>query len=183
MIDLTGKRFGMLTVLRREGAALQPSGNTAPTWLTKCDCGRMKVVRGVNLRSKGTASCGCTQTRHGMFGTPEYSAWSAMLYRCTNPQAGNWKDYGGRGISVCPAWMGDGGFQSFFRRVGARPSKRHSLDRIDNMGNYEPTNVRWATPCQQARNKRTSRALVVDGVSRSVAEWAEAMGLGRSTSR
>lgn len=180
MIDLIGQRFGALRVVKREGSARNGAA-TAPTWLVKCDCGGTKVVRGANLRKGATTSCGCKQRPHGMFGTPEYSAWTAMQQRCSNPKARAWKSHGARGISVCPRWTGPQGFERFFADMGRRPTGQHSLDRIDNNGHYEPSNCRWATLKQQARNKRTSRVLVVDGVSATVAEWAERVGLGTST--
>lgn len=114
-----------------------------------------------------------------MYGTPEYEAWRSMIARCENPKLKNYKDYGGRGIKIHPEWRAS--FLAFFRDVGKRPSANKSLDRINNDGNYEPGNVRWATAKQQQRNRRTSRVLVVNGESATVAEWAERNGLGLST--
>ncbi len=85
----------------------------------------------------------------------EYRAWYQMIYRCTNPKFPQWKDYGGRGISVCAEWRNS--FTAFFEHVGPRPSPQHSFDRIDNDGNYEPGNVRWATRSQQNSNQRRTK--------------------------
>lgn len=182
MIDLTGLRFGMLVVVRREGAKRNGS-TTAPTWTVRCDCGMEKVVSGPNLRRGQTTSCGCRQLSHGMYGTPEYKAWVSMVQRCTNPRARNYQNYGGRGIRVCNRWSIQGGAAAFLADMGPRPSDRHSLDRRNNEGDYEPGNCWWAPPKEQQRNKRTSRVLTVEGVSATVAEWAERTGVGRSTIR
>jgi hypothetical protein len=180
--DLTGRRFGRLTVMRREGSVPNGSG-TAPTWLVRCECGQEKPVRGADLRSGHVTSCGCLSRPHGMFGTPEYSAWVAMIQRCTNPRNSQHRLYGGRGITVCERWAES--FPAFLADMGPRPSATHSLDRYPNnsTGNYEPGNCRWATQTEQARNKRTSHVLSVSGVSATIAEWAERTGLGPTTIR
>lgn len=177
MIDLTGMKFWKLIAIVRTGTAT--NGNwKCPTWLCLCECGNMKTIKAPNLRSGVTQSCGCIKRRHGMYGTPEYAAWNSMMRRCLNTKNRNYKDYGGRGITVCEEWKD---FTVFFRDMGKRPSPKHSLDRINNEGNYEPSNCRWATTKQQARNKRNSRVLFVQGESATVPDWAERTGLGRST--
>ena len=93
-----------------------------------------------------------SQRRHGGTGTPEYLAWKDMKQRCTWPSLAQWKDYGGRGITVCREWMES--FEAFLAHIGPRPSAEFSLDRIDVNGNYEPGNVRWATRLQQRHNRR-----------------------------
>lgn len=138
------------------------------------------MVAGPALRRGLTTSCGCLR-QHGKSRTPEHAVWAAMIQRCTNPNSAKWKDYGARGISVHPRWRQS--FRSFFDDVGSRPSPQHSLDRIDNDGNYEPRNVRWATRKEQARNKRSSRVLTVGGESATLAEWVERTGIGKSTIR
>jgi hypothetical protein len=104
--------------------------------------------------------------------SPEYAAWAQMLQRCYNPKYKAYKHYGGHGIEVHPSWRNE--FLAFLRDVGRRPSTRHSLDRWpNNDGNYEPGNVRWATASQQAQNRRTSLdLLMIDGVTKSIADWA-----------
>jgi hypothetical protein len=177
LIDLAGRRFGKLVVLRRDGS-LAPR---VPAWRVRCDCGKEKLVNGSNLRRGDTRSCGCVQTRHGMFGTPEYSAWCSMVRRCCNPRTEHFELYGGRGIAVCQAWRND--FVAFFRDMGTRPSPKHSLDRIDSNGNYEPSNCRWATTVVQSRNRRCVRLVTVDGVTRPMPEWAELAGLSKNAIR
>lgn len=129
-------------------------------WLCRCECGGLVVVWGSNLRRGITRSCGCLRRevtgrlrfKHGLHRTPEHIVWAAMRYRCLNPSSSSWKWYGGRGITICDRWRDD--FVAFLEDVGPRPSPEHSLDRIDVDGNYEPGNVRWATPSEQQRNKR-----------------------------
>lgn len=144
-IDLSGQRFGELEVLVR---AASRKGGTY--WLCRCDCGVEKEIWAGNLRSGSRKSCGCSRTKHGMWTTPEYRAWQSMLNRCRNPNnQKQWKNYGGRGIEVKFT-----SFEEFFAEVGKRPSPKHSIDRINNDGHYEPGNVRWATKKQQTQNRR-----------------------------
>jgi hypothetical protein len=108
-----------------------------------------------------------------MIGTKEYRAWSHMLSRCTNPMDKAYHYYGGRGISVCDRWSS---FKNFFEDMGRSTSDVHSIDRINNDGNYEPGNCRWATVKEQRRNKRDNRILTINGERRTLAEWVEKAG-------
>lgn len=155
---MIGRRFGRLT-------AMEPTEervNRSVVWLCKCDCGQEKRVSRLCLVTGKVRSCGClnresatrTSTTHGMHDTPEWHAWKDMKARCLNPNLANFHNYGGRGITVCERWLR---FENFIADVGRRPSPLHSLDRIDNDGNYEPGNVRWATAKQQSANKRASK--------------------------
>lgn len=103
----------------------------------------------------------------------EYSAWYHMIRRCYYPETEFYHNYGGRGIIVCDRWLGDQGFDNFCQDMGVKPSSKHSLDRIDTNGNYEPKNCRWATLKEQARNRRTNKRLLLGGEEKTLVEWCE----------
>lgn len=175
----TGTRFGRLTVM---GPSPERRGSFV-AWGCRCDCGMIVIVSGVNLRAGHTLSCGClvaSRNRerlltHGRAdAAPEYKTWLAMRGRCLNPNNRQYANYAGRGITICPEWSD---FAVFYRDMGAKPSPTHSIDRIDNDGPYSPSNCRWATPTQQARNRRIVRLLTWRGETRPLPEWAEITGL------
>jgi hypothetical protein len=155
-IDHTGQRFGRLLVLGKSSMRL--SGRDT-AWDCACDCGTNKTVRGYLLRTGQTKSCGCIgrerigalRRTHGLRGTAEYRTWAMMRVRCHNERNPAYKWYGGRGIRICDRWSS---FESFLADMGPRPSLKHSLDRIDSDGDYEPGNCRWADTKTQGRNRR-----------------------------
>lgn len=159
LIDRSGKRYGRLLVIERAGRL-----GTYTAWRCICDCGRETVTTGDRMQSGMARSCGCLKIerskatnkrlkfKHGKCFIPEYAIWANMIYRCRNKKAANYPLYGGRGISVCQRWRKS--FDSFFDDMGQRPSPMHSIDRIDNDGNYEPGNCRWATAKEQRANQR-----------------------------
>lgn len=175
--DIAGKRFGKLLVLNRA-----PNKIPCKTlWNVLCDCGTRKTVPSANLRSGQVKSCGCSRyekiTLHGGAAdhrkTREYSAWLGMRYRCEDSRLKCYKNYGGRGIKVCERWQS---FPVFLSDMGCCPTGC-SLDRVDNNGNYEPENCRWATRKQQNRNRRGNRLIEINGVSKPLVDWTEQQGL------
>ncbi len=154
-IELAGKRFGKLVVetsAGRRGRKL--------FWKCACDCGNIKEVEGQVLREGRTRSCGCVTRTHGKTGTQEHAIWRGMRTRCNNPNASAYPKYGARGIRVCERWDS---FENFLSDMGARPSKHHSVDRINPDGNYEPSNCRWATTVEQCNNRRATRYIEYRG--------------------
>lgn len=158
-LQLQGRQFGRLTVLNFAGS------DGLSKWRCRCDCGTVLTVIGRNLVSGCSTSCGCLQLemitkvnrKHGesIPCTREYAAWLSMKTRCTNSRFPRFKDWGGRGIKVCTRWRES--FSNFLADMGRKPSPKHSMDRINNDGDYTPNNCRWATASQQARNCRPKR--------------------------
>lgn len=146
-----------------------------------CDCGSVVTQQMHYLVSGRRVSCGC-KSREGRVGDktkkPEYIPWAAMIARCYCEGSDRYPYYGGRGIKVCEKWRSS--FDAFLLDVGERPTSGHSLERDDVNGHYEPGNVRWATRKEQARNRRNSRKLTVNGITRTIAEWSELTGISRS---
>jgi hypothetical protein len=169
-IDLTGKRYGKWLVL-----SFHSTVNKRAIWLCRCECGREQVVQSGNLvRGKSTQCRPCSRIRHGMIDTPEYGAWKHMLQRCQNPNVPEYHNYGGRGVTVCERWQA---FEAFYADMGARPSDKHWLERIDNSLGYSPENCCWATPQEQQRNRRNNRLVTFHGKTQCIAAWAEETGL------
>lgn len=185
MIDMIGKLFGRLTVLRDVGC----NSRRERMYLCRCECGGTRRVRGTRLRSGVVADCGCSYQvrrhdiarranwKHGMSRGSTYSSWHAMMGRCTSRANRSWKNYGGRGITVCQRWHS---FLNFVGDLGERPEGTE-LDRIDVNGNYEPGNCRWVTRSANFRNKRNNRTLTVEGKTLTIAEWAERTGIRHNT--
>ncbi len=181
--NLAGQRFGRLIVLAYVG----PSSEGA-IWSCRCDCGKELSVRGKSLRTGNTRSCGCLfleslivnprALKHGQ--CPEWQSWASMIRRCHEAGATGFKNYGGRGISVCDRWRGPDGFTHFLADLGNRPLG-HELDRKDNDGNYCPENCRWATSKEQAQNRRDTVLIEFQGRLQCLAAWADELGFNRST--
>src|ERR1041385_8040888 len=182
-MNLIGRRFGRLTVIKRTAKY---------KWLCHCDCGVKRIVIAGSLtrRDRSTKSCGCMSrdrliqmnTKHGFNDSPEHQIWIGIRKRCLKPNDRNYKNYGGRGIMICQEWRNN--FPAFLRDVGKRPisaTHRYTIERIDNEGNYEPGNVRWATYPEQRRNTRKSVFLVFHGQVKVAKDWAIELGLHPNT--
>lgn len=178
--QMIGQKFGRLTVIelagRRERRLL---------YRCVCDCGTETVKLAGSLQNGETRSCGClssetqiaTKTTHGHSKTATYRSWSHMKTRCLNPNFPAFAEWGGRGITICERWMV---FENFLADMGEHPGPGYSIDRIDNDGNYEPGNCRWATWAEQASNKRRSRSAArytVRGITGTLSEVAAAFGI------
>lgn len=181
-IDLTGKIFGRLTVIKRE----ENDRFGGSMWLCECECGKRKILSGGELRRGNVSSCGCLSAelaskrlyKHGFSRDKIYSDWSRMKRRCYGESQYNKRRYSERGITVCDKWRND--FQSFYDDVSCLPNfgePGYSLDRIDNDGNYEPGNVRWADSVTQANNRQNNVMLTYNGETHSKAEWARKLDI------
>ena len=157
--DLTGSKFDRLQVIEEGPKA----SDRHATWICKCDCGNITTVKSSYLLQGITRSCGCynieqiklANTTHGKSNTSEYEIWCGMKKRCYNPNYKEFRYYGGRGITICDSWKNS--FEAFYQDMDRRPSSKHSIDRVNNDGNYEPSNCRWATIKEQNNNKRLKR--------------------------
>jgi len=180
---VSGDRFGQLVVLDEVESRTTPNGSIVRRMRCRCDCGQEKVVALGRLRSGGTRSCGCLVGRNPRSHVgvrtiehlTEYRTWLGILKRCSDASDRN---YGGRGIKVCDRWRGS--FGLFFKDMGPRPSDEHSIDRINNDGDYEPGNCRWATRKEQARNTSVNVMVTHNGETLCVSEWAERFGIHAS---
>lgn len=188
LVNIVGRKFGKLTVVESLGRITKP-GTKRPAHYVRCrcDCGGIIETHISSVQRGSTTSCGCNKShyafgtpsgmsRHGRSRTPEYAAWIAIRRRCCDPTYKSYEDYGGRGVTMYDGWVHD--FQAFLDYVGERPSPDHSIDRFpDNNGPYAPGNVRWANRSEQCRNRRSSKLLTMNGVSKTMIEWAEEFGI------
>lgn len=196
VVDMMGRRFSRLSILRQ--VENTPRGRAQ--WLCLCDCGKEVIYNGVEIRNGRLQSCGCLHAQrarengtaanlthgHSSGGriTPEYRTWSQMRERCNSPKHISFARYGGRGIRVCERWDS---FESFLEDMGPKPSGRngsrskYSLDRIDNEGNYEPGNCRWATVSEQSRNTCKTVHVFVDGEKLVLQEALNRTGINPGT--
>lgn len=181
--DLSFQRFGRLTALYRIDDYISPNGNKKSRWLCVCDCGNCTAVTTNQLIKGGTKSCGCLKKelskvngkknfKHGEGKTRLYNIWRGIKSRCCNPSDHDWKNYGGRGITMCEEWKNSYiAFRDWALAHGYRDNL--TIDRIDVNGGYYPDNCRWATVKEQCNNTRVNRFLTWDGVTKTKTQWAE----------
>ncbi len=177
----TGDRFNRLTTIR----FIEMRYNSHQYWLFRCDCGKEKVMSVNSVKNGNAKSCGCLknetsflnldQFKHGMTETVIYNTWQSMIQRCLNKNHPHYKNWGGRGITVCPEWME---FENFYADMGDRPEGK-SLDRIKNNLGYYKSNCQWSTPKEQCNNRRSNRLLMLNGKTQNISQWAEELGINR----
>lgn len=183
-IDLTGKRFGKLTVIERASNRVGKDNRSRVYWLCRCDCGNIKTIEASCLIQGHTKSCGCLQkeasskanSKHRATDSRLYNVWCAMKRRCTNKNVPEYPRYGGRGISVCDDWKNSfDSFRTWALSTGYNedaPRGMCTLDRIDNDGNYCPENCRWVTQQEQMNNVCYNHRITYNGETHTIAEWS-----------
>lgn len=181
MADLSGRRFGRLTVQAEAGR----NAKKGVMWQCLCDCGNTTVVASTNLIQGHTQSCGCLHREqnitHGATDTKLYGVWINVKTRCNNPRNRAYPQYGGRGIRLCEEWESFQNFQNWAIKSGYVDGL--TLDRIDVNGNYSPENCRWVDMKTQQNNRRNNHVIEFNGVRKTLSEWSEATGLSSSTLR
>lgn len=183
-VDLTGKRFGRLTVVRYDGKRGKQC-----YWLCKCDCGNTTTVQTNRLKSGKTRSCKCIQRetrvqmnlRHGMSKSGEYGSWVSIRARCCNKNSRVYHRYGGRGIRVCKRWMNS--FDNFLADMGKKPTAEHTIERRNGKGHYCPSNCYWATRVEQANNKSNNHLILAFGKTMTLSQWSREYGVSTYTIR
>lgn len=177
-----GDRLGMLSVI---GKSSRTTTTKNMRWIFKCDCGATTDKSAGDARRM--RHCGCKTVRSGrrtkfgfrMLDVPEYPVWRRMLRRCYNKNCFEYKNYGGRGIRVCDQWLIN--FKQFFQDMGSRPTPLHCIERLDNNGNYEPSNCAWSDRVSQNNNKRDNIVIELDGERMTIAEWSRKIGVSLKT--
>lgn len=177
LIDRTGEVYGRLRVISRA-----PNANASDTnarWNCKCECGRMVLAYGQDLKKGKVKSCGCLNAqriyRHGYSRTAVYNVWKQILQRCENPKSPSYGNYGERGITVDPRWRD---FLAFLEDMGEPPAGA-TIDRRDNSAGYSKENCRWVSYQENLNNKRDNRVLALNGRKQTVTQWAEELGVSR----
>lgn len=185
--DLTGRKFGMLTAIKRIADRIEPSGRTVAMWECVCECGSKCSVSGENLRKGHTKSCGCFRKNvvadehrtHGQRHTKLYGVWLTMKQRCGNPNVDSFCYYGAEGKTVCEEWQT---FENFSKwAIASGYTEGLTIERVDGTKGYFPDNCKWATPKEQANNKRNNHLITYNGKTQTMAKWADEYGLPYGT--
>lgn len=173
--NIVGKTYGKLTVISYSHS------NNGAYWLCRCECGR-ELISNHHALASGKKGCKyCSHQTHGLSKTKEFKVWQGIQQRCHNPDDTNFHKYGMKGISVCKRWRDS--FMNFYSDMGQAPTKRHTLDRIESTGNYEPGNCRWATYEEQNNNRSCNVFIELNGESKTLPQWCRAYGLDARTVR
>ena len=184
-IEMVGGRYGRLTVIEEAGRIRKEA-----LWRCKCDCGNEVCVSGYYLRSGHTKSCGClipertkeANITHGLYGTRIHRIYTNMKTRCYNPNYYLFNRYGGHGITICDEWLRANGLANFHKwSIENGYSEKLSIDRIDNKKGYSPDNCRWVTMSDQQNNRTNNRVFIVNGKAKTMAKWAEELGVSYCT--
>lgn len=191
-MDLIGKRFNRLTVIDRDGTYVAPCGSKRAMWKCLCDCGKIVIASTINLTSGNTKSCGCLKaeriikfnTTHGGSHDRLYGIWKSIKRRCNSPKDSHYAEYGGKGVSVCKEWSDNyDSFKKWAYENGYNPTAEYgecTIDRIDNNGNYEPTNCRWTNNVVQANNTSRNHHVELNGIKMTIAEFARTMNIDKN---
>lgn len=187
--DLTGQKFGRLTVIKKAENIRTAKGKIITRWICKCECGKETTVRAGQLVIGKTQSCGClryerlkeTNTKHKMSKTKLYQKWSHMMQRCENPNVERYSHYGGRGIKVCDEWHNFKNFKEWAKSSGY--SENLTLDRINVDGNYCPDNCRWVSWNVQANNTTRNHYITYNGETHSLSEWSKILNISYTVLR
>lgn len=169
--NLLGIRFGRLVVLSYAGF----NNHKKSAWNCICDCGTERTVDALSLLSSNTKSCGCLKITHGLTRgckgkmPPEYNAWKGARRRCTDSEDVQFHNYGGRGIKMCQRWMES--YANFLSDMGPKPDPSYTIERKNSNGDYEPSNCKWATTSEQARNRSTNVRISCGGMTKCIADW------------
>jgi hypothetical protein len=154
--NLINQKIGRLTVIARDYNTTPAERKISAKWICQCECGNIVSYLSRDLSNKNhVISCGCAHFKHGLYKTPEYNIWKGMKRRCYNKNYRQYKDYGGRGITICDRWLES--FVNFYQDMGPRPNPNMNIERIDNNKGYEPSNCKWATTKEQNRNKNCNK--------------------------
>lgn len=186
--DLVGMRFGRWLVDSKAPDYIAPDGRHRDRWYCVCDCGNIKAVRGSTLVNGQSQSCGCLQkeqlsgraSKHKGYGTRLYPIWNSMRQRCNNPKSRPYKNYGGRGIKICPEWDDYAVFREWAKSTGYDEDAERgylTLDRIDVDGDYCPENCRWVNMREQANNRRDTLLMDYQGETHPLSMWAEILNI------
>lgn len=177
--DFVGQSFGRLVVINYQGKSTYDDH----LWLCRCICGNTRAVSMQSLKRGYSSSCGCLKKeliskrskKHSMTKTKIYKCWQNMKNRCLDPSNIGYKDYGGRGITICDRWLLS--FENFYADMGLPPNADYSIERVDNDGPYTQDNCVWAPRLRQNRNSRHNRLVTINGITKCISEWAEETGI------